>query len=249
MRIHPPFRTLLLALVLVPAAASAQDDFGACCFDDFTCMILPLADCYAAPGARFWAGGIGCDPDPCQVITPDLACCRPDGFCVFMNVLDCEDTGGLALWWGGCDPNPCDQQLQACCLSDGTCDLLLPSVCLQVGGEPAAPDFCQPNPCGGQIGACCLVSAGCVLLAFEDCYAIADSYAWLDEPSCSPDPCPNTPMVACCYPDGHCERIPEFVCVSEGGTSAGYWIDCDPDPCAPSPVEGGSWGRLKTRYR
>jgi len=249
MRLCPLFSSVVLVFALFSGRALAQYDSGACCFEGGICEVRALEECYGAPGARYWTQGSGCDPNPCQVITPHLACCLPDGSCTILNYLVCEDSGGMAQWWGGCDPDPCGEHLQACCLASGVCDLLIPSVCEYLGGEPAAPTSCDPNPCGSEPGACCIVPGTCVILTFDACYHAEDSYAWLEDQPCSPNPCPNTPMVACCFADGHCERIPDFACEDQGGSNAGYWIDCSPNPCAPTPLEVGSWGRIKSFYR
>lgn len=44
---------------------------------------------------------------------------------------------------------------------------------------------------------------------------------------------------ACCYDDGSCIDLSEFVCASSGGTYQGDNTDCDPNPC-PQPTDTGA---------
>lgn len=239
----------LFVLVLSAGVSEAQYEAGACCFEDGSCVILSLAECYGAPGASHWVGNVPCDPGFCQTTTPWLACCLPDGTCSVLNYLECGAAGGMYQWWGGCDPSPCEEHLRACCLADGSCNLLIPSVCEYLGGQPLLETTCAPDPCLLPLGACCFVFPECVISSFDACHNAEGSYAWIADQPCDPNPCPNTPIVACCFADGRCEHIPEFMCEGQGGLNVGYWIDCDPYPCVPTPVEVGSWGRIKRTYR
>lgn len=62
-------------------------------------------------------------------------------------------------------------------------------------------------------------------------------------------PCPPGSSGACCLPDGTCVQMQAVDCVDY---SHGQWYPCTPCSqivCEPTPVETGSWGRVKRSYR
>ena len=57
------------------------------------------------------------------------------------------------------------------------------------------------------------------------------------------------PPGACCFPDGRCEVMQQYLCGPAGGTFYGYCSVCDPSPCPATPVRELNWGAVKVRYR
>jgi hypothetical protein len=94
------------------------------------------------------------------------------------------------------------------------------------------------NQCPGpEIAACCFEDGFCLLLTYEECLALEEEGAclWLEGvDTCEPNPCPSSPWcpVACCLPDGSCERYwYEEDCEADGGEVVGYF--CENHPCPP----------------
>jgi hypothetical protein len=56
-------------------------------------------------------------------------------------------------------------------------------------------------------------------------------------------------LQACCTPDGLCSMQFPGECQLLGGSPAGAGTTCDQQPYSPTPVQRGTWGALKTRYR
>jgi hypothetical protein len=56
------------------------------------------------------------------------------------------------------------------------------------------------------------------------------------------------PIGACCV-NGVCMLVTESECLDLAGSFQGLLTGCDAGPCAATPVENGSWGRLKTLFR
>ncbi len=80
-------------------------ELWACCFADWSCVMLMEQDCIAAGGA--WVEGASCDdvPDPCSGLI--RACCV-GAQCTLQTSGDCYDLGGDWLFYiDTCDPNPC----------------------------------------------------------------------------------------------------------------------------------------------
>lgn len=81
--------------------------YGACCFEDGSCMILTDDDC--AAGGGLWEGpDTECEPNPCP--QPLGACCVMDtGECLVLTQEDCEAMAGTEYYGDflPCDPNPC----------------------------------------------------------------------------------------------------------------------------------------------
>jgi hypothetical protein len=79
--------------------------FGACCFQDGSCVEMTEDDCTTA-GGDYWLEGVGCNPNPCL---PLGACCEVDGSCYVTDMDTCLGNGDD--WYGDtnptCDPNPC----------------------------------------------------------------------------------------------------------------------------------------------
>jgi hypothetical protein len=43
--------------------------------------------------------------------------------------------------------------------------------------------------------------------------------------------CEAVPHGACCFPDGSCQFLPDYLCAEAGGLYSGDDTDCDPNPC------------------
>jgi hypothetical protein len=59
---------------------------------------------------------------------------------------------------------------------------------------------------------------------------------------------PPSAVGACCFPAGVCLQGTPLACQMAGGIYVGDGTSCEPDPCAPVPVEPSTWGRLKASY-
>jgi hypothetical protein len=135
------------------STACPQGDGGpeACCFQDCSCVLLPVDECVAADGIPQGPGTV-CEPNPCSC-PPVGACCFDDCSCMLLPLEDCASAGGVYLGDGSnCDPNPCECTVGACCFPDGFCDLLLEADCIDAGGiyqgnkVPCDPYPCEPTP-------------------------------------------------------------------------------------------------------
>lgn len=58
----------------------------------------------------------------------------------------------------------------------------------------------------------------------------------------------GSPVGACCFPTGGCLLGEEPDCQAAGGSYLGDGTDCDPNPCGGTPVDAGTWGRIKARF-
>lgn len=53
----------------------------------------------------------------------------------------------------------------------------------------------------------------------------------------------------CCLPDGSCYPTGDpYDCEAQGGDYTDEYIECDPNPCGPTPVAPSSWGRIKAYF-
>jgi hypothetical protein len=120
---------------------------GACCFPDFSCQILRLAECDAAGGVYLG------DDTPCSLCFegPPEACCFSDGSCVEAVVGQCP-AGSIGQGAGtSCATTVCPPPATgACCLPDATClDGVTLVECDEAGGlwyEGIPCDqVCQPD--------------------------------------------------------------------------------------------------------
>ncbi len=60
---------------------------------------------------------------------------------------------------------------------------------------------------------------------------------------------PIAPGAAACCVGQTCYLLPEPECTAMGGQWYPAHASCEPNPCVPSPVEGASWGRIKSIYQ
>lgn len=129
----------MLTITFTPPPA-----FGACCFNDSTCMILAMADC-SNQGGTYQGDGTTCTPNPCPSIG---ACCR-NVSCLLLTSSDCDNVGGTYQGDGTiCSPNPCIPPTGACCFSGAICIELSPTDCTtQSGDYQGDGTTCTPNPC------------------------------------------------------------------------------------------------------
>jgi hypothetical protein len=58
----------------------------------------------------------------------------------------------------------------------------------------------------------------------------------------------SNPIWGACCIDGACVLMTDTDCEAEGGTFAGAYVLCDPDPCTVA-IQETTWGRLKSFYR
>lgn len=117
----------------------------ACCFDDYSCVLLFIGDCVAAGGAP--QPEISCDPIPCTIVEGRGACCF-GAVCEASSATLCAAAGGDYLGDSSeCEPNPCPF-VGACCSADGQCQPLTEPACLLVGGAYLGAEVsCFPDPC------------------------------------------------------------------------------------------------------
>jgi hypothetical protein len=54
---------------------------------------------------------------------------------------------------------------------------------------------------------------------------------------------------ACCFPDAHCEYLLTSACTAAGGDPEGPGTSCDPNPCAPTPIQETHWGSVRSLFR
>ena len=124
----------------------------ACCYEDASCVVLPMDQCEAAGGTSYFEET--CDPNPC-VWVPVCACCLPlDDACYMMNAEDCEDAGGI--WYfdeacagaGGTVECP---WWRVCCI-EGACYVYTEGTCEEALGiwhpeeGECTPTSCTPTP-------------------------------------------------------------------------------------------------------
>ena len=54
---------------------------------------------------------------------------------------------------------------------------------------------------------------------------------------------------ACCFADAHCEYLLTSACRGADGDPQGPGTGCDPNPCAPTPVQQTHWGSVRSLFR
>ncbi len=72
--------------------------------------------------------------------------------------------------------------------------------------------------------ACCFDDGSCIVLTQSAC-AIQGGVFNEDQPSCTPNPCPQ-PIGACCLPLGNCMQLSAIDCTAAGGTFIGASASC-----------------------
>jgi hypothetical protein len=200
-------------------------------------------DCYIF-GTLRWGepGQNGCGP-----MYPG-ACCFPDCSCrLFMFGNQCADAGGV--WLGSevpCEPNPCSCPVAACCLADGSCAMLLQGDCEMLGGNWFPGEICPNEHCAPLPQACCLCDGSCVDLMDFDCTA-QGGVPGGPGTQCATYGCPAPVMGACCHGED-CTFTSEICCGQSGGVFHPT-LECEPNPCLPSPTKATTWGRIKADYR
>jgi hypothetical protein len=60
---------------------------------------------------------------------------------------------------------------------------------------------------------------------------------------------PPPPTGACCFADGSCIVAEQPDCENQDGVYQGDGSTCEPNPCEPTAVVPGSWGRVKALFR
>ena len=93
--------------------------------------------------------------------------------------------------------------------------------------------------------AACCIGEECFLVQEDDCLVMGGE--WYPGEDCGPDnPC--LPRAVCCV-CADCYVTTEPQCWDLDGEWHRDWLECDPNPCPPSPSESVSWGRLKAICR
>lgn len=141
----------VMGIGAVAGAACCPDIpvFGACCFEDGSCLDLTEYECLSTGGTE-WHMDIPCDQFECPQPPEEGACCIESGECFFIFMDACAAIGGEFLGEGiTCEPdNPCPPPVVACCFEDYSCLELTADDCVAQGGVPEDyPSVCDPNPC------------------------------------------------------------------------------------------------------
>jgi hypothetical protein len=224
-----------------PAYAPA----GACCLYDGRCLVVTEIACGDIGGA--YQGDLSsCSPNPCPPM-PVGACCF-DSLCAIDDQRSCvEDGGRFTGHEVPCDPNPCIAG--GCCFADGHCELVSMVTCLEYDGVFAGAETdCAPNPCEQPAQACCFPNEGCTMLPWPECEA-AGGNPQGPGTLCEQIQCRAPALGACCGLDGSCEVLPPGDCTASGRV-AHAGLGCEPiSPCAETPVERVSWGKLRGMFR
>jgi len=163
---------------------------------------------------------------------------------------DCLGAMGILGDGMKCCPPPPGDIPGACCFGGGVCTLVKQSECDAAGGVWNGAAACDPNPCP-VTWACCVhdEQSGeetCIMLTSLDC--VNSGGTWKQNQDCATYACP---LIRACCIDGICQLTTQDYCVN---TLQGQWQSgkpsCDPgtEPC-PTPVEGTSWGMIKSIYR
>lgn len=171
----------------------SQQQEGACCFADGSCLVLTLDRCDAA-GGRYQGDATPCEPNPCP---QPGACCLPDGSCIIIPEPDCADAHGTFNGPGTtceeetpCAPDP----LGICCAIWGGCFISTEDECydddednlwLPIG---ACDRDCAPA------GACCFEDGTCQLRFETDCEAQGGFFQG-DEVACGDVSCAPVPTL------------------------------------------------------
>jgi hypothetical protein len=221
---------------------------GACCLGDGRCVAVTADECWQQGG--FWQGmDMPCDPNPCMGV--DGACCFPDGSCLYEQWSLCLEQGGIFHgMFVLCDPNPCPQPSMACCLDNGDCRFETAAVCDQLNGEPQGYGTdCDPNPCPQPPQACCFPDGSCYYLTPEECLTYGGHPMGYGT-DCQTEDCTHPHLGACCiYSTRSCEITTPAECDDLDGEYQGDGVPCIPSPCASTPMERTTWGRIKAAFR
>jgi len=104
--------------------------------------------------------------------------------------------------------------------------------------------FNQPGsivcPSAAAEGACCIGNQ-CTMTCESDCQG-----TWMGG-SCDPNPC--APLTGACCINNVCYIMTQADCEKNGGKYLGDNSTCEGNPCAPTPVQTESWGKIKACYR
>jgi len=96
-----------------------------------------------------------------------------------------------------------------------------------------------------KLGVCCLLTGECIITTAEHCRSLGGR--WVDDGiSCDPNPCDEA-VGACCIAGDCYLAVSETECAAMGG----IWMPdnfCDPSPCGTTPIESGTWGKIKSLY-
>jgi hypothetical protein len=115
-----------------------------------------------------------------------------------------------------------------CCYPDANCEETSHDDCTAMGGVWTDGETCGTGACPS--GACCN-GASCTVTTEAGC--VGGTWLWLR--TCSPNPCSETPMGACCYGSGLCIVDTEAHCQSVGGAFRDAYRTCEPNRC-PQPL-------------
>ena len=244
-----------------PECEGEPPETGACCPSpgNVPCIISTEADC----DGGYLGDGTNCGPpDPCIDPTSGICCIGPappggQETCVEAdNEASCKGQGGT--WHPGIPncgpPNPCPfgPALEACCMTGSgapgqpeDCFEFTPQDCELFDGVPQGPgSTCTPNLCPIHPfhGACCFPEPvpppGDQQQCVDDIHeleCIDGGGVWQgDNTDCFPNPCPSTPIGACCFGQECVSNLTEEQCLKQDGR----WIGNPnglPDPCDPNP--------------
>lgn len=103
-----------------------------------------------------------------------------------------------------------------------------------------------PCPSGDGPVACCFDDGSCDLLLAADC----ETAGGVSDPgiaSCSPNPCPQPLLGACCVGE-NCILRSAADCLAAGGVYQGDGTSCDDVDCTAVPTAPTTWGRVKGLY-
>ena len=118
---------------------------------------------------------------------------------------------------------PGDQETPylVCCEPLGGCEPLTGS-CVGDNNGNGMDDACE------ETGACCDPSTGACTpdVTETDCDALHGTGNWYSGQGCSPNPCPQPPPEACCYPDGTCGMALPSTCLYYEGRLLGPGSSC-----------------------
>lgn len=96
------------------------------------------------------------------------------------------------------------------------------------------------HPTTTPLGGCCLPDGSCVTTTQASCAVAGGTYQG-DNTSCSPNPCLQPPLGACCYDDGSpCQDLTQAQCQAGGGNWQGAGTTCQFVHCPPPT--GGNTG-------
>lgn len=150
------------------SSVNCQQDIGACCLTDGSCVSVTAADCQFLAG-QFQGVGATCGQVECPEATE--ACCFEQGGCLDLSLSDCGVFGGFPQGPGtNCTSTPCFPE-GACCLQDGSCvDGVSPDECEALNGIfQGDRSTCALANCPDPVGACCAANGACLVLTQAQC--------------------------------------------------------------------------------